>query len=176
MEKILFFGYGANRSKQKIKEIIGREPDQGVGAVLKGYTLNVQNLTQIPTDVQNFLQKLYGNEFKAYTLKKGQGIVVGVIWELNEEDLEKFKEWEFIGAWRELVDVEVETSSGDTVKVLTEKSMDKFPSTFIVDGLIYDVFAFSKRKVASPDEQQYYTQKQITTLRNWLANHPSNKR
>ncbi len=176
MSQILFFGYGANRSRQKIQEIIGKDLGEGIGAILNGYTLNIQNLNQIPEKVQDFLRKLYGNDFKAYTIKKGEGVVLGVIWKIDVKDLEKFKEWEFVGLWREIVEIEVTTSTDEVVKVITEKSMDQFPSTFIVDGLIYDTFAFTKQKVHSPDQQQYYTQKQITTIRNWLAKKTSKTR
>lgn len=168
-EKILFFGYGGNRSQQKIKEILDHDPGNGVGAILSGYTLNVQSLSQIPSTVQSIFQKIYGNEFKAYTIKKGKGIVSGVVWQLTAEDVEKIKQWEFVGDYREIVEAQVTTSSEDAVKVITEKSREEFPTTFIVDGLVYNVFAFAKKEVGDEKDKQYYTEKQIEEIRKALS-------
>jgi hypothetical protein len=166
--KILFFGYGSNRSKQKIREALQRDPGQGIGAILHGFTLNVQSLNQIPPEVQKFFQQIYGNDFKAYTIKEGKGIIAGVIWQITNEDLEKLKKWEFVGPYREIIEVEVTTTYDEVVKAYTEKSLDSCPTTFVVDGLTYDVFAFAKQGAPDPNTQQYYTQEKISEIRKWL--------
>lgn len=178
MGKVLFFGYGANRSQQKISEIIGRDPGLGIGAILENYTLNIQNLTQIPNPPQTFLGKIYGSDFKSYTVKKGAGIVLGDVWELEEKEWERIKEWEFVGVtkWREPIEVEVTTSTGEKVKAITEKSSDEYSTTFIVDGLTYNLFGFiSKAPNNNTKTPEYYTQKQITEIRKWLTEQSSKK-
>lgn len=77
MNKILFFGYGANRSREKIKKVISKDPGEGIGAVLEGYVLVDQALMQIPEPPREFLRKVYGNNFKSYSIKKGAGCYPG---------------------------------------------------------------------------------------------------
>lgn len=170
MSKILFFGYGAYKSKQKLKEVIGRDPGEGVGAIVEGFTLHVQELVQVPKQAQDDMRRFWGNEFKAYTLRTGDGVVSGIIWEIEEEELVLVKEWEYDGLWREFIEVEVVTSALEKVKVLTEKSMDQFPTTFIVDGLLYDVFAFTRNEgKTDPNKNEYYDKQQIAKIKQWLS-------
>lgn len=175
MGRVLFFGYGANKSRSKIQQIIGKDPGLGVGAILEGYTLNLQSINQIPDIPRQILLKLYSGEFKAYTIRKGDGVVVGAIWEIEEEDLNKIKEWEFVDVWREIIEVSVKTSSEETLKVITEKAKDEFQTEFIVDGLLYDVFGFTK-KASDPTKDQYYTQKQLAKIRSWIAKETNKRR
>ncbi|MBI2021838.1 hypothetical protein HYS93_03095 [Candidatus Daviesbacteria bacterium] len=168
-DKILFFGYGANKARSKIAYIIGRDPGDHVGAIAEGFVLAVQHLNNIPAKPQSLLRTLYGNEFKAYTLKKGQGLVTGIIWEMTQVDLEKIKQWEFVGEWREIIEIEVESSGGKTTKVLTEKNMDQFKVDGVADGLLYSEFDFVKKNIINPNQTEYYTKKQINKIKNWLA-------
>ncbi len=135
---ILFFGYGANRSNERLKDIFGKELEGGYGTVLEGYVLAVQVLEQIPSQAKDILQKVWGQDFKSYTIKPGKGIVAGVVWELDNNQLEVLKEWEFIGIWRELIQVTVTTFDQKTLNVMTEKSPDESSITEIVDGLNYE--------------------------------------
>lgn len=168
MSKILFFGYGANRSRQKLKEFLDKDLGEGIGAILRGYTLHVQELNQVPKTQRDLFLQVYGQDWKAYTIKKGEGVVAGVIWELEEEDLKKIKAWEFVGEYREIISVKILTSSDEEVEVLTEKSKDEFSTTFIVDGINYNTFAFSRREIIDPNDQAYYTQQQIQSIRKLL--------
>jgi hypothetical protein len=171
MKKFLFFGYGANSDRQKIKQIIGRDPGEGVGAILDNYVLAVQELSLIPEPPRNLLAQIYGNSFKAYTLKKGQGVVSGVLWELNDDELAIFKKWEFVGVWREIIEVEVKSAGQKPVSVLTEKSMDQFPVAQVADGVTYEPFNFKEieKNNKSPKEDPHYTKQQIEMIKNWLA-------
>lgn len=168
MGNILFFGYGANKSRSKIQQIIKRDPGTGIGAVLEGYTLNTQSLNNIPENPRKIIFQLYGSEFKSYSIKKGDGIVLGVIWETTPEELELIKDWESVGTWRELIEVDVKSSANQIIKVVTEKSHDTYPTDFIVDGLLYDVFAFTQKAASTEKRDTYYTQKQISQIRSWL--------
>lgn len=165
----LFFGYGANRARSKIAYIIGRDPGEHVGAIVEGYVLAVQHLTNVPEKPQSLLRELYGNEFKSYTLRKGEGLVLGMVWELSDEELGKIKEWEFVGIWREIVEIEVKSSGGKMVKILTEKVLDNLKVNEVADGLLYSEFDFIKNDEAlNPMEKQYYTNEQIKKIKNWL--------
>lgn len=175
MSKVLFFGYGANRSRQKLKEFLGKDLGEGVGAVLRGFTLNVQDLNQVPKAQRDLFLQSYGSDWKAYTIKEGEGVVAGIVWELEEDDLNKLKAWEFVGEYREIISIEVITSSNEEIEVVTEKSKDEFPTTFIVDGLNYNTFAFSRRNIVDPNKQQYYTQKQIENIKKWLNQQATKK-
>ncbi len=46
---MLFFGYGAYRSKAKMAQVIGYEPETEVGGIVEGYRLAYQVLSQLPT-------------------------------------------------------------------------------------------------------------------------------
>lgn len=139
MAEIVFFGYGANKDIYRLTEILGKEPEGGDGALLSGFNLATQDLEQIPEKPKNLLEKIWGEKFQAYTLTRGQGFVQGRIWKLSADDLEKIKEWEFVGkgGWRELITVEVVNSDGKKIVALTEKSSDSYQISEIVDGLNY---------------------------------------
>jgi len=137
MNKIYFFGYGANRSKTRLNDILEKETAGGYGAVLENYVLAIQTLDQLPLEEQEAVKVVWGENFRAYTLKPGKGLVAGLIWELEEKDLNIIKQWESIGKWRELIEVKVETWDGRQIEAITEKAYDKAPIKKIVDGLDY---------------------------------------
>lgn len=172
MEKKLFFGYGANRNRSKIRQVIGRDPGEGVGAILEGYSLYLQDMEQIPERVRADLQKIFGNSFKSYTIVKGKGFVLGVIWAITDEELEKIKVWEYVGEWREIIEVTVKSEDFYTVKVLTEKCIDTFPATKKVDGLYYNELELKELEITK-EEDEFYTKKQLEEIRKLLARHNS---
>ncbi|EKD86927.1 MAG: hypothetical protein ACD_37C00099G0004 [uncultured bacterium] len=168
MSKLLFFGYGANRSSNKISQIIGALPS-GQGAIIEGYRLAYQSLDQIPEPAKTVLLKIWGNQFNSYTLKKGEGMVNGVLWEISEDDFQKIKEWEFIGVWRELTEVDVRTSDGKKLRAFTEKAPEIHPISGYVDGLLYNEYEFLN--LAEKQKEQisnYYNDKQIQEVRDNL--------
>jgi hypothetical protein len=173
MAKVLFFGYGAYRNKNKLAQVLGHTLGEGVGAVLEGYVLVYQTLNQLPANIGEFLRGVYGNDFKAYTIRKGSGVVSGIIWEITNEDLEIIKKWEFIplSPWREIVGINLKSSGGKEVKAFTEKAKDDQPATKITDGLDYEEFENIRQ---DPNKKQsndnpYYTQQQIEKIKSWLA-------
>jgi len=129
MAKIFFFGYGANKDARRLEEILGKPPEGGQGAILENFSLAIQNLSQIPPSARQILKKIWGDDFQAYTICKGTGFVEGKIWLIEEEDVKKIEQWEFVGDdnWREMTKTEVKTADGKTISVLTEKSRDSFP-------------------------------------------------
>jgi len=138
MAKVYFFGYGANRSGDRLREIFGHEVTKVSGAILDNNVLSYQVLDQVPEKPREILQRVWGNEFRCYTARTGEGQIVGVVWELEESDLEILKEWEFIGEWRDLVPVKVKTTDGKEIQALTDKVSDTAPIKEVVDGLFYE--------------------------------------
>ncbi|MCX6730734.1 MAG: gamma-glutamylcyclotransferase [Candidatus Roizmanbacteria bacterium] len=172
MGKILFFGYGANKDPHRLKEILGKYPEGGQGAVLENYSLAVQTLKQIPTSAQHILKKVWGENFQAYTIRKGNGFVEGRIWLIEEEDLEKIKKWEFIGDenWREVATAQATTSEGKSLSVITEKSKDSYLVEKIVDGLNYESNINVEGKKYYSKEDEY----RMSLLRNEIKNYHGN--
>lgn len=50
-KKIFYFGYGANRDPKMMEAITGKKNLVGRPAVLKGYSLCVQRLDQVPDTI-----------------------------------------------------------------------------------------------------------------------------
>lgn len=140
MAEIIYFGYGANKDYFKLREILGKEPKGGEGAVLQGFNLAIQTLNDIPDQAKNILNKVWGDNFQSYTIKPGTGMIEGRVWILDQEDLEKLKEWEFVGnnSWKEFITVTVTNSDGKTITALTEKSREEYGIKKLVDGLNYE--------------------------------------
>lgn len=147
MDKILFFGYGAYQDRERVEmalKVYKLEGEDlkfkgGYGARVDGMLLAIQKLEQItPLDVQKILRKVWGENFSCYTLKPGNGQVTGVIWELTPKQFEVIKENEFVGSWRELIELEAITTDQRHLKVFAEKSNDDAPISDIVDGLNYE--------------------------------------
>lgn len=157
MAKVFFFGYGAYKDYFRLKEIIGKSPEGGEGALLEGFDLGVQSIDNIPKEPKEILSKVWGNNFQAYTMKRGSGYIQGRIWLLDEEDLEKIKEWEFINKsnWRELVTITVKTSDGKNISAITDKSQDYYEIDKIVDGLNYEPNLNKEGKKYYSEEDEY---------------------
>ena len=135
---IKFFGYGANRNRKRLREILGHEPGGGDSAILNNAILTVQTLDQIPDEPRRILEKVWGEKFRSYTIKDGKGETVGTLWEIDENDLELLKKWEYIGDWREFQEVTVKTADGTEVKALTDRAPEGSLTKKVVDGLNYE--------------------------------------
>lgn len=168
-KRILYFGYGATKDRQKIAEVTGEDLRESVGAILEGYKLAYQTLDLIPQPVQDELKNIWGPSFKAYTLRTGEGIVEGVVWPVSEEGFEKIKEWESIGIWREVIKVKVRTFDNTTLNVYTEKVPDTAPISSFVDGLLYSLFSLQNLQAEKKVQvEQYYTQQRLDEIRKLL--------
>lgn len=142
-----------------------------MGAILEGYSLYFQTLKQIPEPPRELLREVYGSEFKAYTSKKENSLIQGILWEIDTEDFNKLKEWEFIGIWREFVEVTITTSENLTLKAITDKTPESHPVEDRVDGLNYNEFNFVRIKKEAPKfkkDYDTYTKVQIEAIKNWL--------
>lgn len=143
---MLFFGYGANKDKKRLQEIFKAsdlEGDElvvrgGKGARVDNMVLAVQAFNQLPEEIKEAIDKVWGDKFRSYTMKAGNGQIAGVIWELTDKQYKALKDWEFDGVWREMREVEVVTSDQQKLKVLTDKIKDAAAIKEIVDGLNYE--------------------------------------
>ncbi|MFI5265225.1 MAG: hypothetical protein ACHQT7_00585 [Candidatus Levyibacteriota bacterium] len=143
---MLFFGYGANRDKKRLQEIFKAsdlEGDElvvrgGKGARIDNMVLAIQTFNQLPEEIKETMNKVWGDKFRSYTMKAGKGQIAGVIWELTDRQYKALRDWEFDGVWREMREVEVITHDQQKLKVLTDKIRDTSAIKEIVDGLNYE--------------------------------------
>ncbi len=167
MSKILYFGYGANRTLEMMQAITGKKKLKGYPGVLKGYKLYIQKLAQIPTTVvpafpkpeslQEIIRKHWGENFQAYVIKPGKGEVSGTIWEIDKKDRQFIKVWERVGPWYREIRAKASTDTG-TVNVATEALKQGLKVDKEVDGLDYPPFLVSKElyiKMAEHARNQY---------------------
>lgn len=138
MDRIIyFFGYGAYKNKERVNLILKRQP-KGYGAVIENYALHIQALEQVPSPVRERLNKVWGPNFRSYTMRTNPGsMVLGIVWEITEKDFETIRQWEFIGVWREFIQVQVKLFDGRVISAMTEKIPDNHPINEEVDGLDY---------------------------------------
>ncbi len=128
-----YFGYGPTLKNRKIiKEIIGRDPGEGRSAVIRGFQLGYQSLSQIPESVSNKLLQFWGESFRAYTLVKGPGVVSGIVWEITDEEFIKLQQWNFVGEWRMMTKNIVILDDNTEIAV----DMDITPPTQSIEGII----------------------------------------
>lgn len=178
MNKALFFGYGANRDKKRIEEILKASGltgedlsvEGGYGARVDGMLLAIQNLEQIPDDARKTLSEVWGTNFRAYTLKLGNGQVSGVLWGLNEKQFEALKTWEHDGVWRKFIEIEIITTDQHKLKAFTDKALDDTHVVQFVDGLNYESnLNIEGMKPTIEPESDEYRINEIQTLREKLA-------
>jgi hypothetical protein len=168
MTPIYFFGYGANRSKTRLRDILGHDPLGGKSAILSNSTLAIQTLDQIPDEPRQVLEKVWGEKFRSYTVKDGKGEVVGVVWQLDEHDLDLLKKWEYIGEWRQLAEVKVKTADGKEVKALTDRAPEGSLTKEVVDGLNYEDNLNKEGMKPETQEDDEYRIKELRKVREEL--------
>ena len=184
MDKILFFGYGANRDKKRLGDILrvsGLSGDDlklegGFGARVDGMVLAIQTFQQIPQTLRDRLIKVWGGSFRAYTLKPGNGQVAGILWGLNEKQFEALKAWEHDDVWREFVEVEITTTDQHKLKAFTEKAINDNDVAQIVDGLNYESNLNTQGMRIPANENDTYRIEELQRIRSELANFQPNSR
>ena len=107
MDKVLYFAYGANRDIKMMQAITGSSELKGKPATLKGYSLYVQRLDQVPDTVsenspapispRDLLKESWPDTFTSYIIKEDpEGEVAGVVWELTPLQRELVRDWELV--------------------------------------------------------------------------------
>lgn len=169
MDIVYFFGYGSNRSKKKITELLGYTPKKFYGAIAVKYDLGYHILGDVKNhDVKKILQTVWGDDFASYSIRPGSGIVAGIVWEITKEDLDKIKKWEFVGSWREIIEISVYTYKGQKLSALTDVVPDSIPFYGVADGLFYKDVINLDKKVTSSDDDEI---QKIDTLRSLLESY-----
>lgn len=164
LSTIYFFGYGSYRSKERVAEILGHVPFGGYGGIIDGYVLTFQTLDQLPAEPKEILEKIWGDSFRAYTIRPGKGLIAGVVWELTKADTKKIRVWEFDGVWREFPDVVVKTSDGRTIHALTDVALPNQQVKHVVDGLYYQNNMNAQGKKSKKDEYRIHDTKRARKM------------
>lgn len=161
-EKVLYFGYGANRDAKMIAAITGKAESELVGkpATLEGYSLYVQKLDQVPDVLsptapykitpRQILRGGWGGVFESYVIKPdAEGQVTGTLWELTPLERERVRDWELLDfGWYHDVEGRVKLGDGTEIDVFTEALDDSQEIDREVDGKNYETWLLPPEKFA----------------------------
>lgn len=169
-EKVLYFGYGANKTPEMMAAITGNENIVGKPAVLEGFGLYVQRLNQIPNIVapnapaplspREILQSGWGENFESYVIKPNPDTKVhGTLWKLTPVEHELVRNWELIDfGWYRDAAVDIQTEDGNTIKVQTEIVDPEQEVEREVDGHEYSPFLMDLadfRRIAKETREEH---------------------
>jgi hypothetical protein len=110
-----FFGYVTGEgADEMIPAVTGEKPEVIGEAILEGYELRIQKLSEVTTareNPQEILRKVWGASFKSYVLVKKPGArVTGVLLRLSIKGRHKLDTWELVQmGWykKEFVEVQL---------------------------------------------------------------------
>lgn len=152
-EKVLYFGYGANRDPRMISAITGRPIAEltGRSAILEGYNLAVQRLDQVPDRALDSApaplsprQMLadWGEDFRSYVIHPEEnGRVSGTVWELSTEERELVRDWELVDfGWYKDCEGQALTKDGQEISIVSEMLGDGQQIDHEVNGLQYETW------------------------------------
>lgn len=150
--KVYYFGYGANRDLAMMTAITGKENLLGKPGVLKGYTLCVQKLGQIPDNIlptspvqvspRTIIEEGWPETFESYIIKPDpEGEVQGTIWELDPQDRALVREWELIDfGWYQDIKTKATAEDGTEIEIETEGLREGQQVDREVDGKNYETW------------------------------------
>lgn len=136
-EKVLYFGYGANRNPDMMKAIIGRRP-KGTAVFLRGFELCVQNWNEIPAHIRKRLSPAWSDSFKTYFIRpnyKYKSKVKGIIWDITRKERHLIDNWEYTGDWYKVFIMELKDTEQLEIQVIPETNMGT-----AINGCIYKSF------------------------------------
>lgn len=155
-DKIYYFAYGTNSTREMITAITGKYYLSGYPAIIKGFELFIQRSDQIPNTIIPTLnksprEKIEGHwpngNFLSYGIKVGIGDVRGTIWEMTKEERELVKNWEFVGFWYQEIKVKAITTDNRVIEVVTEILPGNQKTDQKVNGLHYNPFLMRKSEI-----------------------------
>jgi len=147
--KILYFAYGNNREPEIMQALTGNKNMVGDEATLKGYVLGIQRLDQVPRtrlpglpiSPYEAIKRHWSDSFESYVIKKGEGEVKGMVWELTPEERELVRDWELIDlGWYKDAKGEAILANGKKVEIETYALGDNQEIDKVVDGREYNSF------------------------------------
>ncbi|OGZ62510.1 MAG: hypothetical protein A3H51_01675 [Candidatus Spechtbacteria bacterium RIFCSPLOWO2_02_FULL_38_8] len=177
-DKILYFGYGANMTREMMAWITGNENLKGHPAKIRGFKLGVQKLNQIPSEVsqtssapvspQQILRENWGENFESYVMFRADpdSEVAGTIWELTNYERELVRNWELIdfGWYEDLRGVRTNIQEGEEVVIETEVLRENQEIDRQVDGLKYEPFLMPQsefKRIAERERGEYLERQRI---------------
>ncbi len=152
--KIVYFGYGANRTPEMISWITGKSDLKGKQATISGWILGIQKLNQVPNTpvptsagpkpLRKHLQAEWGDDFETYVIIPEEGKVKGTLWEITPKERELIRSWERVGFWYKETKVKALTDDNLEIDAITERLGDNQSFDRKADGMNYDSFLFPK--------------------------------
>ena len=177
MDKVLYFAYGANRDIKMMQAITGSSELKGKPATLKGYSLYVQRLDQVPDTVsenspapispRDLLKESWPDTFTSYIIKEDpEGEVDGVVWKLTPLQRELVRDWELVDfGWYGDINTEVTLEDGQNVKVQTEGLRPGQNVDRKVDGKDYETWLNDPsdfERVANKAREEYFERTELS--------------
>jgi len=148
VETVDIFYYGPGADEDVMTAIIGKKPIKGRSAILQGYKLGIQGVNEIPDikvkgssqTARQIIKGAWGPDFLMHAAHKGKGLIKGIVWTINKEDLGMVKKLELVKfKWYSIVKSKVVFADGGTAQVLTIVVKNQ-PVQKDIDGLNYDLF------------------------------------
>ncbi len=171
-EKILYFGFGANRDPRMMVAITGNENLVGRPGVLIGYKLCVQRLDQIPDPARTKIRASgWLDTFESYTIREAlEGEVHGIIWELTPQERELVRDWELIDfGWQRDIYTVAFTEDGQALDIQTEGLRKGQEIDREVDGENYETWLEPPEdfeRIAIKAREEYFArQKEGSSMR-----------
>lgn len=172
MNKILYFGYGANSQREMMEAITGNKNLVGQPGILKGFKLCVQRMNQVPDSVfpsspapvspRQIIRDNWLDSFETYVIKPGEDVdeVVGTIWELTSLERELVRDWELVdfGWYKDARGIAV-TQNGEEINIQTEGFREGQEIDREVDGKNYEPFLNKVedfQRVAEKSRREYF--------------------
>lgn len=145
-EPILYFGYGAMASAELMQALLGKVP-RGTPASVKHHKLCIQEWSEIPLLTRaHLLDSWTPGDFQAYAIRGKRGVSVsGIIWELEQKDMDAVAAWNFHSHWYEPYQVFADVT-GCQVLAYTDAVSNPNPER-TANGLFYDPFLNAKPKM-----------------------------
>jgi len=155
-DRVLYFGYGANRDASMMAAILDRPASELVGhpLVLDNYALVVQRLDQIPESASTILRGSWDDDFVSYAAVRQEGSKLsGIAWELTQDELDRMNDWELTEfGWFSVNREAVTGPAGNSIEIVIQEIIDQ-PYDHIVDGATYDTWAISKDRLLAQAER-----------------------
>ena len=154
---VYFFGYGADGEPDMIRAITGRTPKVIGPALLRGYELRVQDLSEVTakgTNPQKTLRDSWGDNFVSYVIVPREGSVVsGTLFRMRLSDRHAVDRWELVHmGWYDRAFVDVECMNGKKIHAETQVLAKGQRAAKGVDGLEYSSWVMPKRALLAMAE------------------------
>ena len=152
-----FFGYGTCKEPEMIEAITGKKPEVVGDALLDGWELHIQDLTEVTNrwaHPKNILQKTWGDNFHSYVIipKRGES-VSGTLYKLSLPERKMIDNWEMVHqGWYKKVYVDVVGKDGKNYEATTQALRLPQEASQKADGQNYNPWLIPKTKLLKTAE------------------------